>query len=176
LTSPAPAFLAVGRIGRAHGVRGEVSVQVLTDFPERFAKGAALFVGPEAATAPVPVRVESARPHHRRLLVRLDIAPDRTAAEGLTGQYLFIPTAEAADLGPGEFYPHELIGLAVAVAGGEDIGAVVEIMETGSADVLIVDGPRGKALIPMIDDVIDSIDLEDGRMTITPMPGLLPWE
>lgn len=170
----APAFLAVGRIGRAHGVRGEVAVEVLTDFPERFAPGAALYVGPEGAE-PEAVRLEGARPHRGRLLLHFEGVTDRDEASALTGQYVFIPQSEARALGPDSYYPHELIGLEVVTAEGQAVGRVADLLETGSADVLIVrgadDGPE--TLVPMIGEVIGEVDLDAGRITITPLPGLL---
>lgn len=169
-----PTHLAVGRIGRAHGIRGEVSVDVLTDFPERFSPGAALYIGSEHDDAPEPSTILSVRPHQDRLLVHFDIAPDRTAAEALTGLFILIPAADAHALDPDSFYIHELIGLAVQTDAGEALGEVAELIETGSADVLVVRGPAGTVLIPMIGDVIQSIDPPAGRIVITPLPGLLP--
>jgi len=171
--SPTPAYLAVGRIGRAHGVHGEVCVDVLTDFPERFDPGTILYIGPEAAVAPTPATVESARPHKNRLLVRFDAATDRTAAERLTGLFVFIPGAEARVLDPEGYYAYQLIGLEVVTDQGRALGSVAGLLETGSADVLHVHGRDGDVLIPMIADVVRSVDLAAGRVTIIPLPGLL---
>jgi len=173
LSRAAPAFLTVGRIGRPHGVRGEVEVEVLTDFPERFRPGSQLYLGTADDPDPTPVRVVSARPHRNRLLVRLDVAADRTAAGELTGRSLLVPAAEAQPLEADAYYPHQLMGLRVVTVDGEALGEVAEVLETGSADVLIVRGPRGEVLLPMIATVIAAIDLAAGEVTVTPLPGLL---
>jgi 16S rRNA processing protein RimM len=175
LTPPPPAYLAVGRIGRAHGVGGEVRVEVMTDFPDqRFVPGRRLFVGREGDPTPRAVVVASVRDHRAALLVRFDIAPDRTAAEELTGQYVYIEGAEAAPLAPDAFYQHQLMGLAVVTATGVAVGRVVGLIETGSADVLEVLAESGQMhLVPMIAAVIAAVDLDDARITITPLPGLL---
>ncbi len=173
MNPPGPAYLAVGRIGRAHGVHGEVSVDVLTEFPERFTPGSTLYVGPERGASPSATVVLSARPFRDRLLVRLDAAADRDAAQALTGQFLFIPASEAHALDPDSYYAHQLVGLEVVTDAGVSVGRVAHIMETGSADVLEVQGARGTTLIPMIGDVVAEIDLAAGRITITPLPGLL---
>lgn len=168
-----PRFLVVGRIGRPHGLRGEVRVDVLTDFPEqRFASGAELFIGPEGGQ-PQPTRVLAVRPHQAWLLVRFDLAADRDAAAEVTGQYVYVPTEAAHDLEPDSYYEHELVGLEVVTVEGRLLGRVTSLLETGSADVLIITGGDGQHLIPMTAEVVSEIDLEAGRLTITPLPGLL---
>ncbi len=173
MTSAGPTFLVVGRIGRPHGVRGEVEVQVWTDFPERFRPGSRLYVGKPDGSDSRPVAVLAARPHHDRLLVRLDLAADRTAAGALTGLHLLVPATEAMPLEADAYYHHQLVGLAVVLPDGSAVGDVTEVLETGSADVLVVQGPQGEVLLPMIGAVIASVDLAAGRLLITPIPGLL---
>jgi 16S rRNA processing protein RimM len=168
-----PDFLVVGRIGRAHGIQGEVSVDVLTDFPERFGVGETLYIGPVSGPSPEPVTILSARPHRDRLLLRFDLSEDRDLAQQLTGQFLYIPADEARPLDPDTFYPHQLLGLEVITADGEILGKVRELMETGAADVLIVQGAERTVLLPMIADVISEVDLAGGRIVVTPLPGLL---
>jgi 16S rRNA processing protein RimM len=170
---PGPAHLVIGRIGRAHGVGGEVRVEVLTDFPDRFAPGARVYVGPEDATAPIETTIVSSRPHQGRLLLRLALAADRDAAAALTGSYLFVPATEARALPPGDYYEHQLVGLEVVTAEGERVGRVRSLLETGTADVLVVATDGRDVLLPLIAEVVAAIDLEAGRMTITPLPGLL---
>ena len=173
MTRAGPDFLAVARIGRAHGVRGELEVDVWTDFPERFRPGSALYVGLPDAPAPRLVTIVGARPHRDRLLVRLDCTPDRTAAESLVGLVLFVPTSEAMPLAEDTYYHHQLVGLAAELPDGTPLGTVTEVIETGSADVLVVSGARGEVLLPMTASVIAAIDLVAGRVTVTPLPGLL---
>jgi 16S rRNA processing protein RimM len=175
VTRPAPRHLVVGRIGRPHGVRGELEVDVWTDFPERFRPGSRLLVGQPEEAAPRPVTVASSRAHHARLLVRLDVAADRDEAALLTGQYFLVPLDEAMPLDEDTYYHHQLVGLAVQLAeGGQPLGTVVEVIETGSADVIVVRGERGEVLLPLLGEVVQAVDLAAGRMLVVPPPGLLP--
>ncbi len=168
-----PPYLVVGRIGRAHGVHGELAIDVMTDFPERFEPGARLYVGNERDTEPEPATVITKRPHRQRLLVKFSICPDRTAAEQLTGLFVLIPRDEAASLEPGTYYPFQLIGLEAFREDGYPLGRVQDLMETGTADVLILRSEGRDRLVPMIGDAIASIDLEAGRLVVRDMPGLL---
>lgn len=164
-------YLAVGRITGAHGIRGEVKVEVLTDYPERFRPGAQLFLGSEAEAQ--PVRVAAMRPHHEMLLVKLDAVPDRTTAETLMGQLLLIPEAEAMPLGEDENYAHDLLGLSVETKEGRDLGKVTDVLATGANDVYVVRGAEGKELlIPALRAVVLRVDLATGRMLVDLPEGL----
>lgn len=171
--SEEPLYLVVGRIGRPHGVRGEVEVDVWTDFPARFQPGTTLLIGRPDVPDPSPVTVLSSRPHQDRLLVRLSHASDRSAAALLTGMMLLVPTAAAMPLDADTFYHHQLVGLVAVLADGAELGAVVEVMETGATDVLVVRGEGGEVLLPMLATVIQTVDLAAGRITVTPLPGML---
>jgi 16S rRNA processing protein RimM len=171
---PMATYLAIGRISAAHGIRGEVKVEVLTDFPERFKPGAHTFLGvgtddQEARSA----RIVAARPHKGGLLVKLDIVPDRNAAELLRDQYLLIPEAEAMPLGEHENYLHDLIGLQVETADGQPLGTLTEILITKANDVYVVDGPGGEILLPALRDVVLRVDLPTRRMIVALPAGLL---
>ncbi len=161
-------YLAVGRVIGVHGVRGEIKVKQLTDFPERFARGALLFVEGETSQR----EVVSARPHKGALLVRLSGLEDRNAAEILRGKYLFIAREDAMPLGEDEYYEDELIGLTVETMEGELLGELVEIMWTGANEVYIVQGPQGETLLPAIADVVQEVDVDAGIMRVTLLPGL----
>ncbi len=168
-------YLLIGRILRPHGVRGEVAVEPLTDYPERFQAGARLFLGPELGATPVPVTIGSARPHQDRILLRLEQTADRNAAEQLRGLCFFIPLEEAAPLDEDSYYPHELIGLQVRLEDGRELGLVDELMQAGGNDVLVVRSPerRGDVLVPLAGPFIREIDLEEGVVTVVAVPGLL---
>ncbi|MFN2115970.1 MAG: ribosome maturation factor RimM [Anaerolineae bacterium] len=173
--------MAVGRIGRAHGVRGEVRVDSLTDVPEvRFAPGSVLYIGKYIAKtdgdALRRVTVVSSREHRDVLLVRFDTVEDREEAQLLTGSHAYVPLAELADPGPDAYYEHELIGLAVVTDSGDEVGAVTGLIETGAADVLVIDPGEsgiGVKLVPMTGEVINEIDTDGGKIVISPLPGLL---
>jgi len=169
----APDYLAVGRIGRAHGICGEVQVDVLTDFPDdTFVPGRTLYLGAEGQPDPLPSVVATVRAHRARLLVGFEGIATRTQAELLTGQFALIPSAEAHDLPEGAYFAHQVVGLTVVTTDGTPVGRVTEVLETGANDVLRIAGER-EILVPFIDDVVADIDVGAGRLTIHPLPGLL---
>ncbi len=164
-----PPYLAVGRIATAHGVHGEVEVEIHTDFPERFVPGARFLVGERKRS----LVIETVRPHRKRLLIKFAEIEDRTAAERLRGDWLYVPIEEAWPLEEDEYYEHEIIGLEVWTDTGEYLGVVDHIIYTGANDVYVVHGPRGEVLLPAIRDVILDIDLDEDRMTVHLLPGLV---
>ena len=168
------AYLAIGRIIAPHGIRGEVKVEVLTDFPERFKPGTHVFLGagtedPEAR----PAKIAAARPHKGGFLVKLDIVPDRNAAELVRNRYLLIPAADAMPLGEHENYLHDLIGLQVETTDGQHLGELREVLFTNANDVYVVRGPAGEVLLPAIRDVVLQVDLSTRRMVVALPEGLL---
>ena len=166
-----PLFIAIGRITRPHGLRGELSVEVLTDFPERFDTIEAVYLGDsQRADA---WAVTAARWHKDRVLLTLRGCEDRTTAEKLRGLMVQIPIEEAMTLSEDEYYPHELVGLDVVTAEGEDLGRISEVIFTKANEVYVVTGPRGQILLPAIADVIEHIDLDSGQMTVRLMEGLV---
>jgi 16S rRNA processing protein RimM len=163
-------LLAVGRVGRAHGVRGEVSVDVRTDDPAaRFAPGSAL-VTEDGDT----LTVETVRTHSGRLLVRFAGIDDRTAAEALRGQLLLVDSAEIPPSDdPEEFHDHELIGLAAVSTDGAELGEIVDVEHYGQ-DLLVLRRPDGgEALVPFVTAIVPTVDLPAGRVVLDPPPGLL---
>ncbi len=164
--------MAVGRIVGPHGVRGEIKVKPLTDFPQRFAPGSLLYLGEETFQR----EVVASRPHRGMLLIKLSGLSDRNAVEHLRGSYLFIAREEAMPLEEDEYYEDELVGLMVETMEGELLGELVEIMWTGANEVYIVQGPRGEALIPAIAQVVQEVDLEAGVMRVSLLPGLVDWD
>ncbi|WP_046468030.1 ribosome maturation factor RimM [Allosalinactinospora lopnorensis] len=164
--------LVVGRIGRAHGIRGEVAVEVRTDDPAaRFVAGVRLLTDPESAG---PLTIAAARRHAGRLLVRFDSVSDRTDAENLRGVTLLVDSADIGLLDdPNQFHDHELIGLTVVTGGGEKVGTVDDILHNAQ-DVLVVKDPSGReVLIPFVRDLVPQVDTAAGRLVIDPPPGLL---
>jgi len=167
-------YLAIGRIIAPHGIRGEVKVEVLTDFPERFKPGAHVFLGagtedPEAR----PAKIVAARPHKGGFLVKLDIVPDRNAAELVRNRYLLIPAADAMPLGEHENYLHDLMGLQVETTDGQQLGELREVLFTNANDVYVVRGPAGEVLLPALRDVVLQVDLSTRRMVVALPEGLL---
>jgi 16S rRNA processing protein RimM len=165
--------IVVGRVGRAHGIRGEVRVDSRTDSVDvRFAAGAVLRPdrGDHAA-----LTVRTARAHSGALLVRFAEIGDRTAAESLRGVALFADVAE--DERPDdaeEFYDRQLVGLQARTPTGEAIGAVVDVLHLPGHEVLVLDKLDGaEALVPFVREFVPSIDLEAGAVVIDDRPGLL---
>lgn len=161
----------VGRVGRAHGLRGDLFVEVRTDEPERrFA------VGTKFATSAGRLTVEATRWHGRRLLVRFAEVSDRTAAEVLGGVEL--PLEVLTDERPGdpeEFYDHQLVGLSACTPEGDPIGQVTEVLHLPAQDLLAVQTASGQVgLIPFVRDMVPVVDLEARRLTVTDAVGLLP--
>ncbi|MFD9792437.1 ribosome maturation factor RimM [Streptomyces sp. NPDC059070] len=165
--------LVVARIGRAHGIKGEVTVEVRTDEPElRLSPGAVLATDP-AATG--PLTIETGRVHSGRLLLRFEGVRDRTSAEALRNTLLI------ADVDPDElpeeedeYYDHQLIDLDVVLADGTGIGRITEISHLPSQDLFIVERPDGtEVMIPFVEEIVTEIDLEEQRAVIDPPPGLI---
>ncbi|WP_405388357.1 ribosome maturation factor RimM [Streptomyces sp. NBC_01102] len=165
--------LVVARIGRAHGIKGEVTVEVRTDEPElRLGPGAVLATEP-AETG--PLTIEAGRVHSGRLLLRFAGVRDRTAAEALRNT-LLIADVDPEELpeDPEEFYDHQLMDLDVVLADGTEIGRITEITHLPSQDLFIVERPDGsEVMIPFVEEIVSEIDLEEQRAVITPPPGLI---
>lgn len=166
-----PVFLAVGKLRRAHGVQGEMIMEVLTDFPERLRPGSKLTIG----TPGQLVRLRSVRPHNQFMLVSFEGYTDPERVRPFVNQLVQVPVDDRPPLPEGEYYQHQLIGLSVVDESGRSLGRVKQILETGANDVYIVQATDGKEiLLPAIDPVILSIDLEEGVMRVHLLPGLLP--
>ncbi|ASU82885.1 ribosome maturation factor RimM [Nocardiopsis gilva YIM 90087] len=164
--------LVVGRIGRAHGIRGDVAVDVRTDDPaERFVAGAKLLTDPVAAG---PLTVRSVRMHAGRLLVRFEGVADRNGAEELRGVTLLVESADIPPVDdPDEFHDHELIGMRVVTTEGGEVGVVDDVLHHAQ-DVLVIKDPSGEdVLVPFVRELVPEVDTGAGRMVIDPPPGLL---
>ena len=162
-----PEFLIVGYILAPWGIKGEVKVEVATDFPDRFAPRKLVYLNTR------PIEIESCHPHKQHLVVKLATIDSVEDAEKLRGQDLTIPRSELYPLPQGQYYTFQIIGLKVVTTEGELLGHITEIMTTGSNDVYIVEGKRGEILIPAIEDVVKSIDLQKGEVVIEAIKGLL---
>ncbi|WP_269859014.1 ribosome maturation factor RimM [Streptomyces sp. RPT161] len=165
--------LVVGRIGRAHGIKGEVTIEVRTDEPElRLGPGAVLATDPASAG---PLTIETGRVHSGRLLLRFAGVSDRNGAEALRNTLLIAevdPQETPED--PEEFYDHQLIDLDVVTENGTAVGRIAEITHLPYQDLLVVQRPDGsEVLIPFVSEIVPDIDLERQIAVITPPPGLL---
>lgn len=167
--------LVVGRVGRPHGLRGEVTVEVRTDDPaQRFAGGSVLQTDPPGRG---PLTVAGSRWHADRLIVRFAGVGDRESAENLRDTVLEIESDELAPLtDPEEFYDHELIGLTVLTVTGEQVGTVSDVLHHGQ-DLLVVSGTgtRGgrEILVPFVAALVPEVNIKAGRLVVDPPAGLL---
>jgi 16S rRNA processing protein RimM len=165
-------YMAVGMITSAHGLRGEVKMELHTDFPERFAPDVEVYLGDELEK----VTISAARPHQGQMLVQFQGIEDRTAAEELRGLWVFIADEDAAELEEDTYFVHDIIGLSVQTTSGQLLGTVSEVLFTGANDVYVVqtaDEPRREILLPAIDEVIKQVNLDEGILTVELLPGLL---
>jgi 16S rRNA processing protein RimM len=159
--------VVVGRITRAHGLRGEVVVQVFSDNPERFAPGSSMFLedGRELV-------IRSVRPGSRTLVTFEGIG-DRDAADRLRGETLVVPESMLPELPEGEFWPHQLIGCTVVTESGRSLGEIADVIPNPANDLwATVDAGGTETLIPAIREVVASVDLEARRVLVRDIPGL----
>lgn len=173
--------VVVGRIGRAHGVKGEVSVELRTDEPNRrFVDGAVLRTQTPQGTAPAPPRpsaltVLRARWHRSRLLVTFAELIDRTAAETVRGLTLLTDVdTDDSPQDPEEFYDHQLVGLSMVSTDGVPVGEVTEVMHGAGQDLLVVRAADGReVLVPFVTAIVPVVDIAGGTMQVADRPGLL---
>lgn len=165
-------FLLVGIIVAPFGLNGQVKLRSITDYPEHIGRRIdTVYLGDKRT----PYRLGKVFEHKPGLLVlALEGVGGRETAEDLRGTEVFILETEAVPLAEGEYYLHQLYGLRVETTDGVELGQVREVLQTGSNDVLVVARPQERdALIPMIHDVVQELDLPGGRIVINVIPGLL---
>ncbi|MEO8330149.1 MAG: ribosome maturation factor RimM [Candidatus Nanopelagicales bacterium] len=165
--------VVVGRIGRAHGIKGDVIVELRTDEPDvRFAPGNVLVTEPTSAG---PLAVENARVHSGRFLVHFDSVNDRTSAEQLRGVTLYAdvdPSDRPDD--PDEFYDHQIVGLQVVDTQRGAIGVVSEISHGPAQDLLTVTTSKGQTvLVPFVSALVTDVDLDNDRLVVALPDGLI---
>jgi len=159
----------VGVIGGAFGVRGELKVDLYTDFPDRFAKLGSVFVGSDHR----PMKVVGARPLGERVALKLEGVADREAAQALFDTPIYVRRTEVMPLPEGRYYHDQILGLEAYTTEGAHLGTIVEILATGSNDVYVAQNGTAEVLIPALKDIIRSIDLQEKRLTVEPIEGLL---
>jgi 16S rRNA processing protein RimM len=160
-----PVFLEVGRFRHAHGVKGEITMDVLTDFPERLLKGSEVFAGEKH----LPLRISSIRWKDTLLLLSFDGYADCDQVNELRNLTLYVRAANLPVLPEGHYYFHQLRGLKVLNDAGELLGILDEILETGANDVYVVHSAAGEEiLLPAIEAVVLNVNLEKGEMVVHP--------
>jgi 16S rRNA processing protein RimM len=163
----------VGRIARAHGIRGQVIVNLATDFPaERFQEGAELFV--ERGGSVRPVRLTSVRFQHDRPVIGIEGIATMSEAETLAGLELRVPVDRLMPLPAGTYYHHDLVGCRVETVDGREIGVVGDVeATTGGGHLVVEGGERGEILIPIVAEICKSVDVAGKRIVIEAPNGLL---
>jgi 16S rRNA processing protein RimM len=168
-----PVYLAVGKLRHAHGVHGEMLVEVLTDFPERLQPGTVLYLEAEVKQ----LRLVKSRPHREGLLMTFEGYSTPEEVSKFRNQTIFVKSEDRPALANGEYYHHQLIGLQVITHEGKLLGMVTEILETGASDVLVIRADTGvETLIPVVDAFIQEIDLTKREITVHLIPGMLSEE
>ncbi|KRE32004.1 16S rRNA processing protein RimM [Mycobacterium sp. Soil538] len=168
--------LVVGRVVKAHGVTGELAVDVRTDDPQRrFAPGVVLRCRPPRGGTEREFVIESVRAHGGRLLMRLQGVADRDAADGLRGTLFLIDAADLPPISePDEYYDHQLEGLTVSTVDGVAVGTVAEVLHTAAGELLAVKRADGaEVLVPFVSAIVVSVSLSDAAIVIDPPEGLL---
>ena len=171
--------LVVGRVAKAHGVTGEIVVDVRTDDPlDRFAPGNTLRGKASRGRPERYFVVETVREHSGRLLVRLSDVGDRDTADGLRGTLFVVESDDLPPITePDEFYDHQLEGLRVRTLEGTEVGVVSEVLHTAGTELLAVKAPTGaEILVPFVAAIVTSVSLDEGVIYIDPPLGLLNLE
>lgn len=169
--------MAIGVIVGAHGLGGEVKIEVHTDYPERFAEGNTILMGVEL----LATRIAASRPHKNLQLVRFHGIGNRSEAENLRGQWLFIADEDAAALEDDVYWIHDLVGMEVRDTAGRVLGTVHNVLQTGANDVYLIAPAEGinrgrEILLPAIADVVQRVDPTHRLIVVDLMPGLLEEE
>ena len=160
-------FITIGHILSPWGTKGKLKVEVITDFPQRFTPCSKVYINHQ------PLTIDSIEWHQRQAIIKLNTIDSIEAAQRLRGQPIEIHHSQLYSLPPEQYYHFQIIGLEVWTTEGELLGNITEILTADSNDNYVIQGAKGEILIPAIDDVIKSVDLNQGHMVIEPIQGLL---
>ena len=167
MKSPDLEFITIGRILAPWGVKGKLKVKIETNFPHRFASGCKVYVNRQ------PMTIDSAEWYSGKLVIKLNTIDRIEDAQELRGKALEIHRGQVHPLPEGQYYHFQLIGLEVWTTEGKLLGNITEILTTESNDNYVVSSAKGEILIPAIEDVVKSVDLDKGYLIIEPVAGLL---
>ncbi len=167
MKSSLPEFITIGKILAPWSLKGQLKVEVTTDFPQRFAPGSTVYIDRQSVT------IESTSWSKGKAIIKLDTVNGVEDAQRLHGKLIEIHHSQAHPLPEGQYYHFQLIELEVWTTQGKLLGNITEILTAESNDNYVVSGAKGEVLIPAIGDVVESIDLDRGRITIEAIEGLL---
>jgi 16S rRNA processing protein RimM len=160
--------VVVGKVAKAHGLRGEVTLMAISDNPGRFAAGSTVYT--EAGRE---LHIRSCRGDGARLLVTFEGVEDRTSAESLHGAMLVVPRSMLPALPAGEYWPHDLEGCAVVTESGRGLGTIIDVIPNQANDLWVAADEAGtETLIPAIHDVIVEVDVPGRRVLVRDVPGI----
>lgn len=163
-----PEYVTIGHILAPWGINGKLKVEVATDFPQqRFNAASQIYIKRQLMT------IDSTEWHKGKAIIKLSTIDSIEQAQRLRGQAIEIHHSQLQPLPEGQYYHFQLIGLEVETTQGELLGKITEILTAESNDIYVVSGNRGEVLIPAIDDVVKSIDLNQGHIIIEPIEGLI---
>lgn len=165
-------MIAIGQIARSNGIRGEVRVNLLTDDPERLQQLTHVWIGCDEATTQ-RFNIERVRFHRGQAVVKFGSIDNRSAADGLKEQFVFIEEKYAVALAQGSYFIHDIVGMEVSTEAGVKVGRVDEVWQMPANDVWVVRADGKEILLPAINDVIRSVDVSRRMIVIRPMEGLL---
>ena len=164
-------LLVVGRIGRAHGVHGEATVEVRTDFPdERFCEGAKLITDPANVG---PLTIEAARGHNGVLLLKFKEVPDRNLAEKLKNTILYSEVDISSESSEDEFHLQQILGVEVFDSRGNKVGEVIDVVHIPGQDLLVVEHQGREVMIPFVREIVPTVDLKLRKIVLAEKEGLL---
>lgn len=171
-----PEYLLLGEILRPHGIRGELRMRILTDYPERITDLTYVYLGTSPSDSnPARYTVEHIRFHQSYGLLTLKNIKDRTDADRLRQLVVMVHIDDAVPLGDDEIYLWQLIGMTVVDKDGTSLGTIKDVLETGANDVYIIESDQyGELLIPITDDTLLETNTETGIVTVALPEGLLP--
>jgi 16S rRNA processing protein RimM len=150
-----------------------VRVRPLGRFPQRFRELRRIYLGETRQPAEILHRRIYRSGNQDGVVMRVDVLSSREAARERIGEYVYVPESEAVPLPEGEYFVHQIVGLAVRTVSGEPLGTVREVLQTGSNDVYLVKGAHGEVLLPATKEVLKAVDLAGGTMTVQLLPGLV---
>lgn len=166
-------LIRVGVIARSHGLRGEMKVRTLTDFPSRFLELSRIFLIPVDGRESRPARIERARIQGGIVLLKLEGIDSQAEAEAYIGYELAIPRDECAELPPDSYFVFDLIGMKVVLSNGEEAGVVRDVQSISDQDLLVVETEHGKeVLIPLVSEIVTDLSLEKRQIKVSDLPGL----
>lgn len=166
-------YIVIGKIDRAHGIKGEAIITSYSDFPERFEHDNIVYVS-SRNNQKQELKIEKSRVHHNRFIIKFYNIDTRNEAEQLRGLTLEILSEQIASLPEGRYWHHDIVGLDVYTDDNGFLGTISEVLENPANDIYVVKTPDKKEiLLPAIKDVILNIDLDNKKMTVKLIPGLI---